>query len=161
MLPPPAPVVVVRADYGGDVGTFSARISQYLKRKVTVRVEGDCASACTMLAALPPSRLCVAATATFGFHQAYHPHPDLPFDASDRSEEGTAELERHYPPALRSWLDRNGGLTKDLIFLQGDDLRSVFRICGSPYPDFPVVSTDQRAADGPGAGRLEREHGGR
>ncbi len=129
MLPAPAHHVVIRADYGGHLVPFAARVSQYLRRKVHVRIAGDCMSACTMLAALPASRLCVAPTARFGFHQAFTPRQDDPYDASDRSDAGTAELERHYPNVLRAWIDQHGGLTEDLIVLEGADLARVFRIC--------------------------------
>lgn len=86
MLPAPAPVVVVHQDMGGEVSSFSARVSLYLKRNVTVRIEGECASACTMVTAVPSDRICVAPGAKLEFHQAYHPNPRKPFDAADRSE---------------------------------------------------------------------------
>ena len=148
MLPPPAPVVVVRADYGGNVATFSARISAYLKRNVTVRIKGDCMSSCTMLAALPPERLCVEASARFGFHQAFYYSGHGRTDPSLRAEDATAELMRHYPAPLQDWIDAKGGLTKDLVFLQGDEMRSIFRPCDAAAPEAlpaPVA----------GGGRLE------
>lgn len=129
MLPPPAHHVVIRADYGGQVSSYSARVSAYLKRKVTVRIEGECASACTMVTALPADRICVGPQAKLELHQSYLPNRFDPLDTTIRSDDGTATLMRHYPPKLRDWIAAKGGLTSELITLQGDELAQVMRIC--------------------------------
>lgn len=129
MLPAPAPVVVVHADYGGPINAFADRVSTYLKRRVTVRIEGECASACTMLAILPPSRLCVGPDAVLEFHQAYLQNRFDPLDTSIRTEPGTQVLMRHYPARLRAWIASKGGLTADLILLRGAELLQLFRAC--------------------------------
>ena len=131
MLPAPAPVVVVHEDLGGSVDAYASRVLTYKGRKVHVRIEGDCASACTMLAGLPPDRVCVGPKATFGFHQAYWSSSDRPsmFDVLNRSEAGTAELMRHYPRRLRDWIAGQGGLTETLIVLRGQALLQLFRPC--------------------------------
>lgn len=129
MLPAPAPVVTIVADYGGQLADYDARVSAYLGRRVRVRIEGQCVSACTLLAALPPGRVCVGPEALLAFHQAYHPNRFDPLDTSIRAEDGTALMMRHYPGGLRRWIAAKGGLTKDLILLTGAELRHLFRPC--------------------------------
>ena len=73
MLPPPAPVVTVVRDYGGIITDYSARVSAYAKRKVQVRIQGECISACTLVTSLPPSRVCVGPQASLQFHKAFFP----------------------------------------------------------------------------------------
>ena len=129
MLPAPAHHVTIVRDYGGEIDTYSARVSAYLKRRVSVRITGECVSACTMVAALPADRICVGPKAEVSFHQAYLPNRFDPLDTTIRSDIGTEILLKHYPPALRAWLDEHGGLGPDLITLKGDELAAVFRIC--------------------------------
>ena len=128
MLPPPAPVVTVAQDLGGQIKDYSARVSAYLKRRVRVRVTSDCVSACTLVLALPPARLCVTPTATFQFHRAYFPDP---FDPNGKiaAPEGTAFLLAHYPARVRAWIDGKGGLTDDLMVLGGADLAALVPVC--------------------------------
>lgn len=129
MLPPPAPVVVISRDYGGVMVDFAARVAQYKGRKVRVRIEGECASACTLVLALPPDRVCVGPNAALEFHQSYMPNRFDPLDTSIRSEPGTAYMMQSYPPRVRDWIAGKGGLTADLITLQGDELRRAVRPC--------------------------------
>ncbi len=129
MLPAPAAVVVVQEDLGGEVRSFASRVADYRRHHVVVRIMGECASACTMVTAVDDRRLCVGPNAKLEFHQAYHPDPFDPNSTSIRAEDGTQTLLRHYPPKLRAWIDRMGGLTKDLITLAGPELRSIFRPC--------------------------------
>lgn len=100
MLPPPAPVVVVHADYGGEIDVYAKRVMTYKGRRIRVRLDGECDSACTMVAVLD-DRLCVSPTSVMGFHQAYLPNPFDPLDTSMRAEDGTARLMRMYPRRLR------------------------------------------------------------
>lgn len=131
MLPAAAPVVVIHDNPGGEVDAFSKRIARYGRVAVRVEVRGECASACTMVLALR-DRVCVGPNASFGFHQAYIPTRRDPYATWNRSESGTAELMRHYPEPVVSWISRNGGLTGDLIWLRGEELRSVVPACQRP-----------------------------
>ena len=128
MLPAPAPVVTVVADYGGQIPDYSSRVSAYLKRRVRVRIEGDCISACTLVTALPRKRVCVGPTATFQFHRAYFPDAMDPNGKVD-APQGTAFLLAHYPQRVRAWIHGKGGLTNELIVLSGADLRGMFPAC--------------------------------
>lgn len=128
MLPPPAAHVVIRDDPGGDVARFAQRVARYGRVAVRVEVRGECASACTMVLALA-DRVCVGPRASFGFHQAYTPTRDDPGATWNRNEGGTAELMAHYPAPIASWIEARGGLTERLIWLRGDELRSLVPAC--------------------------------
>jgi hypothetical protein len=130
MLPAPAAVVVVRDDYGGSLREFAERVLDYQRHHVVVRVMGECASSCTLVTALRDDRFCVGPEASLEFHQAYLPNRFDPLDTSIRSEDGVRVMMRFYPPKLRAWIARQGGLTKDLIVLKGAELRRLFRLCG-------------------------------
>ena len=129
MLPAPAPVVVVQQDFGGRMSTFQQRVERYARRGTRVHIEGECDSACTLVLQLG-DHVCVGPLARLGFHQSYIPGP-IPGDASNRSEEGTALFWRSYPAPVRAWIDANGGLTADLIVLEGAELRSMLQECRS------------------------------
>ena len=45
---------------------------------------------------------------------------------------GTQALWNVYPNKVRSWIGRNGGLSRKMIFLQGRDLTHIVRACGTP-----------------------------
>jgi hypothetical protein len=45
------------------------------------------------------------------------------------SQSGTASLMQIYPPQVRSWIARRGGLTSKMIFLSGRELTSMYRAC--------------------------------
>jgi hypothetical protein len=102
-------------------------VSAYLKRRVTVRIEGECISSCTLVTALPRERICVGPNAAFEFHQAFLLNRFDPEDTSIRSDDGTALMMRFYPKRVRAWIAAMGGLTKDLITLKG--VRRLFRTC--------------------------------
>jgi hypothetical protein len=45
------------------------------------------------------------------------------------SREGTRLLWDVYPPPVRRWIARNGGLTPRMIFLRGRELASMYSTC--------------------------------
>lgn len=128
MLPPVAPVVTITEDGGGVVDEFAERVLDYRAARVVVRIEGPCLSSCTLVTALR-DRVCVGPDAVLGFHQAYIPIEGREFDASNRSDEGVHLMMRFYPPRVRDWLKRHGGLTARMIFLHGRPLRRLFHAC--------------------------------
>src|ERR1700730_9917052 len=65
---------------------------------VDVKIFGPCQSACTvLLGTIPPSKICIAPNASFGFHLAKPPS-------------ATATLWSAYQADLRAWIDGHGGL---------------------------------------------------
>ncbi len=74
-------------------------------------------------------RICVGPNARFGFHQAFNRYAHRADDTSDRNELGTGELMAHYPQPVVTWIERNGGLGPDLIWLEGSELEAIIPAC--------------------------------
>lgn len=128
MLPQPAPEVVIHMDGGGllDQYQWAAWKLGYFGSRV--KINGVCASACTAILMLPAERLCVTHRAEFWFHEARRIEPGTTLSGR-RSEEGTARVYHWYPPPIRKFIDRHGGLAREWIKLRGVELRRLFRSC--------------------------------
>lgn len=64
-------IAVTREDPGGNVFDYLAKYRNWYHQEATVRVEGECDSACTLvLGMMPLDRICATANAEFGFHAA-------------------------------------------------------------------------------------------
>jgi hypothetical protein len=48
---------------------------------------------------------------------------------SYRSREATRAVTASYPSAVRTWIKRNGGLSKNMIMLRGRELNALYRRC--------------------------------
>ena len=64
--------------------------------------------------------------ANLGFHAAWNMAPG---GRAVYSEEGTRLLWEVYPTQIRSWIRRKGGLTRQMIFLRGKELASMYSLC--------------------------------
>jgi len=115
---------VIGDDAGGVIDTYVMWIDRLRASEVPVRIEGICHSACTLTLSLPRSQVCVASTATFGFHlaTAY----GLPL-----TEYTEALVRRHYPLAVQKWIARRGGLSPTFIYMSAMELADigVFPMC--------------------------------
>src|SRR5262249_2737787 len=100
-----------------------------------VEIVGMCKSACTMILGIVPlSRICVRPTGYFVFHAAHVPYRRV------KSDVLTAEMIRHYPPAVMAWVKQHRAVenvdpytylyAKDVTFLQ--QCRSKEPHAGSP-----------------------------
>ena len=125
---PASATMRISEDRGGQIG-------QYLQTFATVRssgervvVDGNCLSACTLLLGLiPRNRVCATPRARFGFHAAWMPDDD---GRPVTSQLGTQALWNIYPHDVRRWINRHGGLTRRMIYMQGSDLHGVVSSCG-------------------------------
>ena len=120
--------VRIVSDPGGEV-------TQYLQKFMAVRasgerviIDGPCLSACTLLfAVVPKDKICVTNRAVLGFHAAAY------YDDGTRSlvptREGSRLVMRLYPPPIRTWIERHGGLTPKLIKLRGRELAALYGTC--------------------------------
>ncbi|HTZ02014.1 MAG TPA: hypothetical protein VMC05_06740 [Xanthobacteraceae bacterium] len=93
-----------------------------------VVIDGPCLSACTLLTGIiPRNRVCVTSRAVLGFHAASY------YDDVSRSlvptRRGSRLVMQFYPPAIRSWINRHGGLTPHLITLRGRELSALYPTC--------------------------------
>ena len=88
-------------------------------------VDGNCLSACTLvLGLIPRSQICATTRARFGFHAAWMPDVD---GHPVTSAMGTQALWNIYPGEVRRWINRHGGLSRKMIYMQGHDLTASLR----------------------------------
>lgn len=115
-------------DPGGEVSSFVRRFQQIRESGERVVIDGPCLSACTLLTGIVPrDHICVTPRAVLGFHAASY------YDDTSRSlvptREGSRVVMRLYPAPIRSWIERHGGLTPQLIEMHGRDLTALYRSC--------------------------------
>jgi len=104
----------ITRDFGGFVDQYKAKYAKVRDKRERVIIDGICNSACTLvLGIVPLNRVCVTPRASLGFHQAYY---DKRWTAGLRvtSTAGTDELMSYYPPAVKAWIARKGGLAAEM-----------------------------------------------
>src|SRR5215472_5793473 len=121
--------VRIRDDMGGLMTDYASRFANMRQSGERVVIDGPCYSACTMLLGmLSRNQVCVTPNAVLGFHAAWN------FDDSGRrvtSVSATQELIDIYPPSIRTWIARRGGLSPHMKFLRGRDLAALYPMCGN------------------------------
>ena len=125
----------ITRDFGGYVEPYKAKYAKLRDRKERVIIDGICNSACTLvLGIVPLNRICVTPRASLGFHQAYY---DKRWTAGLRvtSVAGTDELMSYYPPAVKAWIAKKGGLAAQMkrVF-NGTDLWAIVDPCPEEFP---------------------------
>ena len=122
-----AAVVRITDDRGGNIGEYYARYLALRDSKERIIIDGTCSSACTMvLGIVPYDRICVTPNAVLGFHAAWRPGF---LGLEIINEPATQTLWRLYPPAIREWIARNGGLSTHMMYLSGSELLAIYREC--------------------------------
>jgi hypothetical protein len=119
--------VRIEANAGGRIGDYLELFSQVRESGHRVIIDGPCLSACTLVLGLVPrSRICVTQRAVLGFHAAWRPDEN----GNARTHAGATQLMlATYPASVRSWIRRNGGLTRRTILLRGRELRALYPRC--------------------------------
>ncbi|HWG78521.1 MAG TPA: hypothetical protein VN681_02040 [Stellaceae bacterium] len=124
---PASATMRISEDRGGQIGQYLQNYATLRSSGERVVVDGNCLSACTLLlGVIPRDRICATSRARFGFHAAWMP------DDNGRpvtSPLGTEALWNIYPTSVRRWINRHGGLTRHMIFMQGTDLHGVVASC--------------------------------
>jgi hypothetical protein len=119
--------VRINGDSGGRIGNYMEAFAMLRSTGESVVIDGPCLSACTLiLGILPTKQVCVTQRARLGFHAAWRP------DRLGRpitSPVGTQVLMDIYPPKVRSWIRRKGGLSRRMIFLAGNELAAFYPRC--------------------------------
>ena len=125
-LPPAAPQVTIENQRGGSVSGHASRVIEYDRENSSVRVTGFCVSACTLVLALPPDRICVTPQASFGFHQ-----PTLGYDPKNTTTDLGTAMEEAYPRFVQQWLNSNfhGLPTGAPKYMRYDLLKAHYRTC--------------------------------
>ena len=124
---PASAEVRILASPGGRVGPFLEMFEQVRQSGERVVIDGPCLSACTLvLMSLPRSRICVTRRAVLGFHAA------TSRDFLGRrvyEPEATGVVLAAYPPRVRQWIVRQGGLSSRLLLLRGSELAAMYPRC--------------------------------
>src|SRR5215475_2899993 len=119
--------VRIRGDSGGQIGPYLEKMAVLRGSGERVIIDGPCLSACTMvLGVIPRNRICVTPRARLGFHAAWHPGNN---GRPITSRGGTQLLMDIYPPNVRKWIARKGGLTPRMLYLHGRELASMYPTC--------------------------------
>jgi hypothetical protein len=120
--------VRIDGDPGGQIGSYLVQFLMLRDSGQQVIIDGPCMSACTLvLSMIPRDRICVTKRAQLGFHAAWTP------DLSGRpltSFAATRILFETYPPKVKKWIKRNGGLSPRTILLRGRELGAMYQPCG-------------------------------
>ena len=129
MAPSPAAADMrIAGDPGGEVASYGRKFEAVRASGERVVIAGPCLSACTLLLGIVPrDHICVTRQAVLGFHAASY------YDDASRSlvptRAGTRLVMQVYPPAIRSWIARHGGLRPALIELRGHELAEMYQTC--------------------------------
>jgi hypothetical protein len=121
--------VLIKNDGGGDIPQYIAKYLYLQLSGERVVIDGDCLSACTLaLGLLAQDRRCFTNKARLGFHAAYTESgtPRI------RNPLGTDVFWLVYPPEIRRWISRHGGLTSRMIYLEGNELAAMYPPCRRP-----------------------------
>jgi hypothetical protein len=115
-------------DRGGQIGQYLHAFAALRSSGERVIIDGNCLSACTLvLGIIPRSRMCATERARLGFHAAWLPDSD---GNPVTSDVGTQALWKIYPHSVRRWINRRGGLSRRMIYMQGRDLYAFIPSCG-------------------------------
>lgn len=120
--------VRIVGDPGGEVASYVHKYQEIRDSGQHVVIDGPCLSACTLLTGIiPRNRICVTLRAMLGFHAASY------YDDESRrlvpTRAGSRLVMSYYPPPIRRWIERHGGLTPHLIQLRGRELAALYRTC--------------------------------
>src|SRR5215831_5602497 len=117
----------IAGDMGGPIGEYLLMFAAIRDSGEQVVIDGSCFSACTLVSALiPRDRICITERAMLGFHAGWFENR-----AGERitSPAGTRALYQMYPPIIRDWIARQGGLGKRTIVLAGRELAAIYQYC--------------------------------
>jgi hypothetical protein len=115
-------------DPGGKVSSYLRTFYEMRASGERIVIDGPCLSACTLLTGIVPrNHVCITNRAVLGFHAASY------YNDVSRSlvptRAGSQLVMRLYPPEIRAWINRHGGLTPQLITMRGRDLAAFYPPC--------------------------------
>ena len=120
----------IAEDRGGQIGHYLQAFAMVRSSGERVVIDGNCLSACTLvLGLIPRGKMCATPKARFGFHAAWMPDTD---GRPVTSPMGTQALWNIYPTTVKHWISRHGGLSRKMIYLQGNDLDGIVASCDQP-----------------------------
>jgi hypothetical protein len=117
----------IRCDPGGLLIDYAEQFEAAGTSGERIIIDGPCLSACTLaIGMLPRGQVCVTPNAVLGFHEARHPTAN---GHKVRGRIVTQMMYQAYPPNVRKWIDRHGGLSERLILLKGRELAAMVPPC--------------------------------
>jgi hypothetical protein len=117
----------IAEDRGGQIGQYLQAFASVRSSGESVVIDGNCLSACTLVLGLVPrERICATERARLGFHAAWMPDRD---GRPVTSPLGTQALWSIYPASVRRWINQHGGLSRKMIFMQGNELTGIVPSC--------------------------------
>jgi hypothetical protein len=119
--------ITIFDDLGGSLGDYLQRFAAIRDSGESVRIDGSCFSACTLvIAMIQKQRICVTERAILGFHATWANN-----SKGQRviNSVGTELLYHLYPSEIRSWITRHGGLRTRTIVLKGQELATFYSRC--------------------------------
>ncbi len=122
-----AETVTIRRDMGGDLGFYEVRLGVYAALGIKVRIDGVCASACTILTRLPASLVCATQRAELHFHKTRALQPTAVSAA--RLDQENSRLLALYPDGIRTWINIHGGLTEKILTMPPDAVAHYIKPC--------------------------------
>ena len=124
-----AETIIVGDDMGGDLGIYEVRLGVYRSLGIKVRIDGACASACTILTQLPADQVCATERGRLLLHRI-RPAGGATV-AAVRVDAENARLLRSYPDEIRAWIESHGGLTDRLLDMPPRALANAIGRCSS------------------------------
>jgi hypothetical protein len=120
--------VRITNDPGGEITAYLSRFEGMQATGERLIIDGPCLSACTLFTAfLPRRQVCITPRAVLGFHAASY------YDDASQSlvptRAGTRLVMRLYPPSIRRWIERHGGLRPNIIAMRGRELAALYNTC--------------------------------
>jgi hypothetical protein len=121
----PKPIVIAAPfpDRGGVLQVYYERYRTQVAAAATFRIDGRCASACTLVL-LWADRVCVTERAALGFHQ-------LRDKSGQRAQSESDRLMSLYPAPVREYILAHGGLPPPwgTMWVSGPALRGLVKPC--------------------------------
>src|SRR5271166_3754183 len=120
--------VRIVGDPGGEVSSYVQKFNEIRASGERIVIDGPCLSACTLFTGIiPHDHVCVTRRAVLGFHAASY------FDDARHTlvptRQGTQVIMRLYPPEIRDWIERHGGLKPQIMALRGKELSALYDTC--------------------------------
>jgi hypothetical protein len=112
-----AETIDISEDRGGFVFIYLMKWQKLAAQHPNVRITGVCLSACTgLLGYIPRKNICMTDKGVLGFHLA-----TMSF--------ATRQLLEVYPDDIKAWIDKHGGLTYQVMWMQAPETYHYFKKC--------------------------------
>jgi hypothetical protein len=141
-----APIVrvVIKDDPGGNLGTYYKALTILKAQNVGVKLDGMCASACTLIASTDFNMdVCVTPAAVLGIHHPFMMGPDGDIGYTVPAISGAGQVwsevfYKKYPSWLQKLIDNDNGAPdvykgnapSDLLRVDYNELSKHYKVCG-------------------------------